>query len=134
MKRNPTDRQKGKAGSGEFEIVSDHPLDPPFPFSIECKAHESFKYAQLFRQPLTGPLPEFWAQAVSQAEAASKRPLLILKRNNGPTLVAAQAKDIETLCEGIPDTTLWISQLGVYVITLETLLSSDPTNLQRSPR
>jgi hypothetical protein len=84
IKRNPTDRQKGKAGAGEFEIVGPR----EFPFAIECKAHESFSCEQLFRVPITGPFSGFWDQANSQARAARKWPMLILKRNNGPVLCA----------------------------------------------
>jgi hypothetical protein len=84
VKRNPTDRQKGKAGAGEFEIVGPH----PFPFAIECKAHETFNYSQIFRTPITGPLPGFWEQAVDQADSAEKLPMLFVKKNNGPTIVA----------------------------------------------
>ena len=86
VKRNPTDRQKGATGAGEFELAG--PFD--FPFAIECKAHESFDYSQLFRSPLTGPLKGFWDQAVSQADSCGKRPLLLLKRNNGPVLAVAE--------------------------------------------
>ena len=85
VKRNPTDRQKCAAGAGEFEIVG--PFD--FPFAIECKAHESFDYSQLFRRPLTGPLIGFWEQAVAQADSCGKLPLLLMKRNNGPVLAVA---------------------------------------------
>ena len=84
VKRNPTDRQNGKAGAGEFEIVGPH----QFPYAIECKAHESFDYGQLFRNPVTGPFLGFWEQAVEQAASAEKDPMLILKRNSGPVLVA----------------------------------------------
>ena len=77
VSRNPTDRQKGKTGAGEFEIVGPF----PFPFAIECKAHESFSYGQMFRNPVTGPLPSFWDQAKRQAEAAEKAPLLLLKKS-----------------------------------------------------
>jgi len=88
VKRNPTDRQKGKTGAGEFEIVG--PFD--FPYAIECKAHESFEYSQLFKVPVSGPFISFWSQAKRQAEAAEKAPLLIFKRNNGPVLAAISWK------------------------------------------
>ena len=84
VSRNPTDRQKGKTGAGEFEVVGPF----RFPFAIECKARESFDYGQLLRVPATGPFISFWGQAKDQAGAAEKAPLLIFKRNNGPVLAA----------------------------------------------
>lgn len=93
VKRNPTDRQNGRAGAGEFEIVG--PYD--FPFAIECKAHESFDYGQLFRMPMTGPFNGFWGQAVKQAESAGKMPMLVLKKNNGPVLCAMESSAIKLL-------------------------------------
>lgn len=90
ISRNPTDRQKGKTGAGEFEIVGPH----IFPFAIECKAHESFDYGQLFRTPITGPFRGFWKQARDQAEAADKMPMLILKKNNGPTLCVLETEAV----------------------------------------
>ena len=95
VKRNPTDRQKGRAGAGEFEIVGPH----QFPFAIECKAHESLDYGQLFRVPVTGPFLGFWRQTRSQAVAARKRPLLIMKRNNGPILCVMEPNVATSLLE-----------------------------------
>tara|TARA_R100000005_G_scaffold96148_1_gene81018 strand:- start:1169 stop:1657 length:489 start_codon:yes stop_codon:yes gene_type:complete len=129
VKRNPTDRQKGKAGAGEFEIVG--PFE--FPFAIECKAHESFDYSQLFRVPVTGPFESFWKQAKNQAEAAEKAPLLIFKRNNGPVLVALNWKGFWPLiaASGIDavQSLLRLYSYGCVVIPLEVLLSIDPLAL-----
>tara|TARA_R100000664_G_scaffold794_2_gene2334 strand:+ start:535 stop:1035 length:501 start_codon:yes stop_codon:yes gene_type:complete len=93
VKRNPTDRQNGKAGAGEFEIVGPY----TFPFAIECKAHESFDYSQLFRVPATGPFSGFWEQASKQAQSADKMPMLILKKNNGPVLCAMEPTAIKLI-------------------------------------
>jgi len=93
VKRNPTDRQNGKAGAGEFEIVGPY----EFPFAIECKAHESFDYGQLFRVPATGPFCSFWKQAQCQADSAGKIPMLILKKNNGPVLCAMDMASVMSL-------------------------------------
>ena len=126
VKRNPTDRQKGKAGAGEFEIVGPF----PFPFAIECKAHESFDYGQLFRTPVTGPFEGFWEQAKAQADAAEKLPLLLLKRNNGPILVAMGLNifsDILSLAEA--GSLLRLYDLGCCVLPMESLLGVPSSKL-----
>ncbi len=129
VKRNPTDRQKGKTGAGEFEIVG--PFE--FPYAIECKAHESFDYGQLFRVPVTGPFISFWEQAKDQADAAEKSPLLIFKRNNGPVLVAlnwrgfwpiVSASGIETV-----HSLLRLYEHDCVVIPLEVFLGLKPSAL-----
>ena len=126
VKRNPTDRQKGKAGAGEFEIVG--PFS--FPFAIECKAHESFDYGQLFRVPVTGPFGGFWQQAKDQAEAAEKRPLLFLKRNNGPILVGIELSALSGIL-GVAElgSLLRLNDLGCCVVPIESFLSAFPSAL-----
>ena len=126
VKRNPTDRQKGKAGAGEFEIVG--PL--PFPFAIECKAHESFDYGQLFRTPLTGPFVGFWEQAKAQAEAAEKRPLLFIKKNNGPVIAVLGSDsiaDIRPVTEY--GRQLRIYHMDCYVIEAASFFATYPSML-----
>lgn len=124
IKRNPTDRQKCAAGSGEFEIVGPQ----AFPFSIECKAHETFDYSQLFRQPTTGPFESFWEQACSQADASSKKPMLILKRNNGPTLVAVEREDYSAMMGSCTDTPRMLVN-GCAVMPATALFSLPPSVL-----
>jgi len=95
--RNQTDRQGGqvKGSAGEFTI--EHPT-LACPFVVECKAHESFDYGHLLDPKLPGPFRRFWAQAVRQAEkTANGRPLLVLKRNRGPVLVAFDFGDAALL-------------------------------------
>ena len=129
VKRNPTDRQKGKTGAGEFEIVG--PFD--FPFAIECKAHESFDYSQLFRVPVTGPFDSFWAQALRQAEAAEKAPLLIFKRNNGPVLAALNWKGFWPLlaASGVDSihNLLRLYDYDCVVVPIEVLFKISPLSL-----
>ena len=107
--RNPTSFQAGEGGAGEFSIVyarlvlpphesrsmhDDAPLYgrdlPTFPWAIECKAAESFRYQHLLTHPIPGPFPGWWAQACRQAASAGLQPLLVVKRNRGPILVAAR--------------------------------------------
>ena len=126
VKRNPTDRQNGVAGAGEFELVGPF----PFPFAIECKAHESFDYSQLFRRPLTGPLSGFWSQAMSQAQSCGKRPLLLLKRNNGPILAVAEIdtlRGVGILAES--SCVMRLYDLGCCVFPAEDLFGTCPAVL-----
>ena len=126
VKRNPTDRQKGKAGAGEFEIVGPF----PFPFAIECKAHEAFDYGQLFRVPVTGPFEKFWEQAKDQAEAAEKRPLLFLKRNNGPILVGVELNAISNIINVAEvGSLLRLYDLGCCVLPMESFFNTFPSVL-----
>jgi hypothetical protein len=129
VSRNPTDRQKGKTGAGEFEIVGPF----VFPFAIECKAHEAFDYGQLLRVPVTGPFEGFWEQAKAQAEAAKKAPLLVFKRNNGPVLVAINWKGFWPLLaasgiEGI-HSLLRLYDHDCVVIPIDVFLSIKPSAL-----
>lgn len=95
--RTQTDRQRGQTGhAGEFTIQRAADL-AVFPFAIECKAHKAFDEGQLWRVPVVGPLPKFWAQAVRQAKMVSSKPLLIVKRNLGPVLVVVRPGDAATL-------------------------------------
>lgn len=94
--RTQTDRQRGQTGhAGEFTI--ERKDGARFPFAIECKAHKTFDEGQLWRVPVVGPLPKFWAQAVRQAELVDGRPLLIVKRNLGPVLVVLRPGDAAAL-------------------------------------
>ena len=95
--RNQTDKQAGqvKGSAGEFTI--EHPT-LVCPFVVECKAHESFDYGHLLDPDIPGPFRRFWAQACRQADkSGGGRPLLILKRNRGPVLVALDLHDVPLL-------------------------------------
>ena len=99
ISRNMPDRQRGQVAGSAGEFTIEHPT-LVCPFVIECKAHESFDYAHLFDAKLPGPFPRFWAQACRQAEkTANGRPLLVLKRNRGPVLVALDFGDVSLLFE-----------------------------------
>jgi hypothetical protein len=126
VKRNPTDRQKGKAGAGEFEIVGPR----VFPFAIECKAHESFEYSQLFKDPVSGPFLSFWEQATDQANSAEKKPMLFLKRNNGPVLVAMKSCEATAMLSVAEiGTMLRLYDIGCYVISADALFELRPSLL-----
>jgi len=97
VERNQTDRQRGAGASGtagEFSIMrSDVASGPPFAWCVECKRHESFDEGHLWRSPVVGPLPAWWAQATRQAAAVGRKPLLVVKRNHGETLALVRPDD-----------------------------------------
>lgn len=94
VSRTPTDRQRAQDRSGhagEFTIVPPEGGGQIFPWAIECKNSAAFDLRQLWRTPIDGPLPGWWAQAVRQAEAVGRRPLLIVKVARGETLAIGSA-------------------------------------------
>lgn len=89
VSRTPTDRQRAQDRSGhagEFTIVPPDGSWFRFRWAIECKNSAAFDLRQLWRKPIDGPLPGWWAQAVKQAEAVGRSPLLIVKVARGETL------------------------------------------------
>ena len=64
----------------------------PFPWAIECKAAASFDLRQLWRDPIDGPLPGWWRQAVRQARAVKREPLLLVKVARGPVLAIGERR------------------------------------------
>jgi len=85
--RNETSYQAGKDGrAGEFNITGPR----PHPICWEVKSAGGFDERQLFRDPITGPLPAFWEQATTQAGSLAPErwvhPVLVCKRTRGVTL------------------------------------------------
>jgi len=66
------------------------PADSDFPFSIECKRQEGWSLLDLIKPDRKNiPIFEWWAQALCDAKAAGKVPLLVFSKNNlGFDLVA----------------------------------------------
>jgi hypothetical protein len=90
VSRTPTDRQRAQdrtGHAGEFTIIPPEHAGATFPWAIECKDHATFDLRQLWRAPVDGPLPKWWAQAVRQAESVGRIPLLVVKVARGETLV-----------------------------------------------
>jgi len=137
--RNQTDRQRGQVrdSAGEFTFAFVGSGLKIFPFCVECKAHESFDYHQLWVGK--GPFARFFEQAVAQATAAELKPLLIFKRNNGPILVAAWKADwdhhLPYFGGPAPAPRLEFHREGrlVVVTTLEFMVRCTPLFIDRSP-
>ena len=103
--RAQTDRQKGQdpEHAGEFVIQC---LSRPalrFGWAIECKAERAWHESQLWSSPPTGPIAStasrrgYWQQAVEQASAVQKTPVLVVKRNAGPVLAILERKALAKL-------------------------------------
>ena len=81
--RAQTDRQRGQAKdghAGEFVVEGPH----SFPWAVECKAAVAFDARHVWNN--SGPLAGWWAQAVRQARAVGREPLLVVKVARGDTL------------------------------------------------
>lgn len=66
---------------------------PPFPYYVELKKRESWKLEHLLTSD-KGPVKDWWVTAVSEAEIARQRPLLIVARNRVDPLVVMRAQDL----------------------------------------
>lgn len=79
--------------SGGFHWRNDHRvagdiIPPPgakFPFTVECKKHESWDFEQIVKN--TGDVEKFWQQACSDAERVQLKPMLIFSKNRSPDYV-----------------------------------------------
>jgi hypothetical protein len=99
--RTPTDRQRSqdKSGhAGEFTIVGPR----AFPWAIECKNGAAFDLRQLWRSPVDGPLPKWWAQTMRQAATVGRRPLLVVKVARGETLAVLLTDPRHTTYQAMP--------------------------------
>ena len=149
VSRNPTDRQKGQDGGqsfGEFSING--PLETvaswstgtcrvlgepqSFPLTIECKRDKRFKESQLWKPGVSAAFREFWAQAVKQAEAAGKKPWLILREPPRGTVLSVMEADRRRLvspefCLVLPADERWSEdERWLTVCRLEDFLSEVP--------
>lgn len=91
--RTPTDQQRDQAKrgqAGEFTIIGPR----PFPWALECKAGAALDLRQLWRTPIDGPIPGWWAQARRQAAKVGARPMLVLKVARGETLCVVEGTPI----------------------------------------
>ncbi len=62
------------------DVVTD---DPSWPFSVECKHHDSSWNLESLFNP-KNPIEKWWGQCCKAADSAGKRPLLVFKKNRGP--------------------------------------------------
>jgi Holliday junction resolvase len=70
-----------------------------FPFVIECKKREGFKFHKLFDEDYKD-IREWWDQALESATRAGKKPLLIIGKNNRDTLVYLRNEDLPFMSFG----------------------------------
>jgi len=78
----------GSWDRGEFRMKGDVIAeDEEFPFSIECKNDESWRWSTFLNGKMSG-ISSFWKQTLEQAEITSDVPLLVFTRNYHPSYVA----------------------------------------------
>lgn len=114
--RAGTDQQRGQAKTGhagEFAIVGPF----VFPFSVECKAVQTFDEGQLWRASVPDSTAKLWAQAVRQADGVRLAPLLVVKRNMGEVLAVMRSGDAVRLFGTIPTPCLY-RELGGEPVTV----------------
>jgi hypothetical protein len=82
--RNEPSYQAGRDGrAGEFNIFG----PTPHRLCWELKSGYDFDERHLFKRPLPKYLCDFWSQADRQAASVGKHPILLCKRDRGPTIV-----------------------------------------------
>lgn len=80
------------------DIVCD---DPVFPFTIECKCQEKWRFESIFvnKDRLMG---KWWLQALDQASKIKKEPILIFTKNNSPDFIRMRVVVFQRLGLCIP--------------------------------
>jgi len=80
-------------------VVGESPirLDEEFPFSVECKNDEGWRFEHLFdlQKRKNSPIELFWKQCIEDAERWQKIPLLAIKKNFVPIVVVLRFADLE---------------------------------------
>ena len=94
--------------AGEFAI--DGPFT--FPFAIECKSLKTLDLRQLWRTPVDGPMPSWWAQAARQAHGCSKAPLLVMRVLRGEDLAVLRSASLLGMGLGH-----WVPQMRLVLPT-----------------
>lgn len=64
--------------------------DPDFPFTIECKARESWNMDSLING--SKEVEKWWKQAIADAWATGKEPMVIFTRNRQPDYIMFRGK------------------------------------------
>ena len=108
VERNLADDQSGSGSRAGDIVVTGGPF--PFPFCIEAKNHATMRAVQLWKWGPPGPLREHWEQAVRQAHAVDKLPMLVTKlgERGAPVLVVVRVSNF------VP---LMMSRLGTLTYT-----------------
>jgi hypothetical protein len=73
-----------------------------------------------------GPLIDYWRQVQRDANKANKRPLLIAKQNQLPTLVFMYTQDVPNGTTVLADFYYMNRQEPVSMLQFEELLKADP--------
>lgn len=67
-------------------------MDPDFPFHLECKNRQSWKFEDLFREK--NEIMKYWKQCENDALESGKIPLLIFTKNYCPDFYMMSYEDI----------------------------------------
>lgn len=75
-------------------------VTPPgslFPFSIECKKREEWKFDHLIKG--TGEIEDYWKQCVGDSDRVGLRPMLIFSKNFSPNYFMIRTEDFIALTD-----------------------------------
>lgn len=89
-------------------------------FLIECKFYRSLDLLGLFREDRAGGIASFWSKCKSDAEKATRLPLLIAKQNRFPELVVVDERGASRLDLASP--VAFFPPSGALVYWLHTFL------------
>lgn len=88
-------------------------------YFIECKHVRDLNLWGIFRD--TGNLRKFWLQAVAESSRYGKRPMLIAKQNNCPTLVCALINQFSAEV----DVMMQIPKMNMEIYLFDDLLKTE---------
>jgi hypothetical protein len=94
-------------------------------FVIECKFVKNLNIQSALVKG-KGPLIDYWRQVQRDANKANKRPLLIAKQNQLPTLVFMYTQDVPNGTTVLADFYYMNRQEPVSMLQFEELLKADP--------
>ena len=134
VSRIRTDQQQGTEHAGEYAITGG-PFR--FPFALELKAHNTFGAHELWSEPVSKQVRDWWAQAVRQAEGASLLPVLLIWRPRRSTLCVMRraTASVLGLTQRAPSMRLWLDDGthggdALLVVPFERMLAVDPSWLK----
>jgi hypothetical protein len=116
------------AYGAEWKMAGDMMFQDQFPFYVELKNREGWRFEQLFTG--AGPVVKWWWDTRREADLAGLRPLLIFTRNRVPSFVAFRDADLMAVTtQKVSWLRSWrmgphMAEASWRIVTLDDFLSS----------
>ena len=125
-----TPRSGAYGTEGVQSLTGDLMFDFDFPYVVECKHRESWRLEDVFAGK--GEVWEWWAKLSEEAKAASKQPMLIIKRNRvEPMVILPGQNSLAYETATSRDSTSYICIGGRTVLWLADVLRQEPPGGRR---